>query len=188
MTAWIPSTPPAIFLHSEMTHSPHKVRSRHRLSPPRGSYKSHEQFVPLLRPVQPESVAPPLHTSHPMTPADHRDANKHGFNGSHTHSQPLHDCTRAHHTAHTAMQKRGTHRSSWPFQSRQQLQSCTCSHCGQKKRVGSCVDAAHGHSCGLTIEKTAEVDEEHRCSRLVCEAYTRAPSGDEPHALYNVCR
>jgi hypothetical protein len=35
----------------------------------------------------------------------------------------------------------------------------------------------------LTIEKTAEVDEEHRCSRLVCEAYTRAPSGDEPHAL-----
>ena len=25
------------FLHSEVTHSPHKIRSRHRLSPPRGS-------------------------------------------------------------------------------------------------------------------------------------------------------
>ena len=44
--------------------------------------------IRLVRPVRPEPAVMPLRRSHPTTPADNHDANKHGVNGGHTHLQP----------------------------------------------------------------------------------------------------
>jgi hypothetical protein len=44
--------------------------------------------IRLVRPVRPEPAVMPLRRSHPTTPADNHDANKHRINGGDTHLQP----------------------------------------------------------------------------------------------------
>ena len=44
--------------------------------------------IRLVRSVRPEPAVMPLRRSHPTTPADNHDANKHRINGGDTHLQP----------------------------------------------------------------------------------------------------
>ena len=54
----------------------------------RGFVNNTRACTRLARPMRPEPAVLPLHTSRPMTPADHRDANKHECDGDRMHLQP----------------------------------------------------------------------------------------------------